>query len=246
MKILIFIYECVIFLPIFVISTIVLTLSSIIGCKIGNYEFWSHYPGVVWSKLSLAAALCRVEVEGREKIDPKQSYIFVANHQGSTDIVLIFGYLGQPFRWILRNGIKKVPVLGSFCENSKQIFVDESGANGIIHTVRQAVNVLKSGKSIVIFPEGTRCKDGHLHQFKKGGFAIAAMTKHPVVPVTIVNSFQTMPKGTFIPRPHKMKLIIHDPLPAVTREEGNEAGIHRLLHDSQRAIALDLGEPIQE
>lgn len=245
MKIFIILYEVIIFFPIFAINTIVLGIAAILGCKYGNSEFWAYYPGVIWSRLNLAGCLCRVKVEGREKLNPKQTYVFVANHQGAPDILMVFGYLGQPFRFILRNGLKKFPVLGKFCIKSEQIFVDESGANGIVHTVRQAINVLKGGKSIIVFPEGTRSKDGHLNRFKKGSFAIAAMTKSPVVPVTLVNSYQTLPKGAIIPKPNVLRVIFHDPLPAVTKEEGNEAGIERLLHDSQKVIALDLGDPIQ-
>ncbi|MCF0180007.1 MAG: 1-acyl-sn-glycerol-3-phosphate acyltransferase, partial [Bacteroidales bacterium] len=218
------IYEWLIFAPLFAITTIVLGITAIIGCKFGNPDFWGYYPGVCWARITLALALCPIKVEGRKNLDPNQSYIFVANHQGATDIIMLFGYLGQPFRWMLRQGIKKAPVLGPFCEISGQIWVDESGAKGILHTVRQALTILKRGKSMVVFPEGTRSNDGKLHRFKKGAFAIAAMIKLPVVPVTIVNSYQTMPKGTTTLHPHRLKLIIEKPLPAVTKEEGNEAG----------------------
>ena len=242
MKFLILLYQWIIFIPIFAITTIILGFSAILGCKFGNPNFWGYYPGVLWSRINLAIALCPIKVEGRENLDSKQSYVFVANHQGATDILMLFGYLGQPFRWMLRQGIKKAPVLGPFCENSGQIWVDESGAKGIIHTVRQALSVLKDGKSMVIFPEGTRSKDGQLHAFKKGAFAIAAMIKLPVVPVTLINSYQTMPKGSISIRPHRLKLIIGKPIPAVTKDEGNEAGIERLMRESRATIESVLNE----
>lgn len=241
-----FLYEWLIFIPLFILVTIIAAVSTMIGCHFGNGAVWGYYPGVVWARVTAALALCPCKVEGRENLDPKQSYIFVANHQGAADIILIFGYLGQPFRWMLRKGIKKIPFMGSACDRAGQIWVDESGAKGIIHTVRQALATLKGGTSMIIFPEGTRSDDGHMNRFKRGAFTIAAMLKLPVVPVTIEGPYKVLPKGSILLHPHTMKLTIHKPLHAVTKEEGNEAGVDRLLHESQKVIALSLGEPIQK
>ena len=136
--------------------------------------------------------------------------------------------------------------MGKACDKSGQIWVDESGAKGILHTVRQALNTLKNGKSVVIFPEGTRSSDGHLHRFKKGAFTIAAMLRLPIVPVTIEGPYKVLPKGSVIIHPNKMRLTIHKPIPAVTKEECNYSSIYLLLHKSQKVIALSLGEPVQQ
>lgn len=241
-----FIYEWLIFMPLFILTTIITATIVMIGCRFGNPDFWGYYPGVIWGRIVVALALCPCKVEGRENLDPKQSYVFVANHQGAADIPLLFGYLGQPFRWMLRKGIMKIPFMGKACDKSGQIWVDESGAKGIIHTVRQALSTLKNGKSVIIFPEGTRSKNGHLNRFKKGAFSIAAMLKLPVVPVTLEGPYKVLRKGSIQLHPTRMKVTIHKPIPAVTKEEGNEAGIERLLHESQRVIAESLGEPIQK
>ena len=246
MIVLYFLYEWLIFMPLFILVTILAAVTTIIGCHLGNNDIWGYYPGVVWARVVAFIALCPCEVKGKENLDPKQSYVFVANHQGAADILLLFGYLGQPFRWMLRQGIKKIPFMGRACDISGQIWVDESGARGILHTVRLAISTLKNGKSVIIFPEGTRSKNGHLNRFKKGAFTIAAMLKLPVVPVTLEGPFDVLPKGSVLIHPHRMKLTIHKPIPAVTKEEGNEAGVDRLLHTSQRVIAEYLGEPIQK
>lgn len=241
-----FLYQWIIFMPLFLVWTILLSILTILGCKFGNPDFWGYKPGVIWGKFICLIALCPVKIEGLEKLDPKTSYIFVANHQSAFDIFLLFGYMPQPFRWMLRKGIKKIPFLGSACDKAGQIWVDERGAQGLIHTVRQALNTLKGGTSMIIFPEGTRTSTGHLNRFKKGAFTLAAMLKLPVVPLTLDGPYKVLKKGTLGLHPHRLRVIIHDPLPAVTKEEGNEAGVDRLLHDSQRAIAVSLGEPIQK
>lgn len=246
MAVIYFIYQWLIFVPIFIIWSIVISIITYTGCMLSKNPAWGYVPGVIWAKVVCVLALCPVKVTGRENLNPKTSYIFVANHQGAFDIMLLFGHLGHPFRWMLRKGLQKMPFAGAACDKAGQIWVDERGTTGLMHTVRQAMNTLKGGTSMIIFPEGTRTASGHLNRFKRGAFTLAAMLRLPVVPVTIEGPYQVMKKGSKLIRPHRMTLTIHAPLPAVTKEEGTEAGIDRLLHESQRTIAESLGEPIQE
>lgn len=243
---LLFVYSWLIFVPGLVIISILASIITIVGCLVGNGKFWGYWPGVWWAKIICWLALCPVTVEGRENIDPKTSYVFVANHQGAFDIFLLFGHLGHDFRWMLRKGLRKIIFVGPACERAGHIFVDSHGTTGMMHTFRQALSTLKDGTSMIVFPEGTRTKDGHLHTFKKGAYTLAAMLKVPVVPLTLEGPYQVMPKGSTILTPHRLKITIHKPLAAVTREEGNEAGIDRLLHESQKVIAETLGETIQK
>lgn len=245
MKVLLFLYQWLIFLPGIFIISVIASLVVMTGCFLGDAKFWGYWPGVVWARLICWLALCPVTVSGRENIDPKCVYVFVANHQGAFDIFLLFGYLGHQFRWMLRKGLRKIIFIGRACEKSGQVYVDSHGTSGMMATIRQAMNTIKSGLSLIIFPEGTRSNDGHLSQFKKGAFTIAAMLKVPVVPITIEGSYQVNPKGSKVMTPHRLKLTIHKPIDAVTRQEGTEAGVDRLLHESQRVIAESLGEPIQ-
>ncbi|MBP5764453.1 MAG: 1-acyl-sn-glycerol-3-phosphate acyltransferase [Bacteroidales bacterium] len=246
MIILYFLYEICIFLPVFLVLTIITSLVTYIGCMIGLGKYMAFWPGVIWSKATCYLALCPYKVIGREKLDPKTSYVFVANHQGAFDIFLLYAALGQPFRWMLRKGIRKLPFVGPACDKAGHIWVDERGASGMMHTIRQAMQTLKGGTSIIVFPEGTRTASGHLGRFKKGAFTLAAMLRMPVVPITIEGPYKIMKKGSLLIHWHRMKLVIHDPLPAVTKAEGTDAGVERLLFDSQEIIAKSLGEPVMK
>ena len=245
MRILFFLYQWLVFIPVFVVLTILTSVTTLVGTRLGNGDFWGYYPAHYWSKLTCWLAFCPVTVRGRENIDPKQSYIFVANHTGAYDIFLIYGFLDHNFKWILRKGIRKIPLLGRACTAAGHIWVDEHGSSGLMQTMRQARQTLQGGMSVVVFPEGTRTATGHLNRFKKGAYGLAGMVRLPVVPMTIEGPFEVLPKGSATLRPHRLVLTIHKPLPAITRQEGNEAGIDRLLHDSQRIIAESLGEPVQ-
>lgn len=243
---LLFVYQWLIFMPGMFIISVIASIITIAGCLLGDGKFWGYWPGVYWAKAICCLALCPVTVEGRENIDSKTSYVFVANHQGAFDIFLLFGYLGHDFRWMLRKGLRKIIFIGPACERAGHIFVDSHGTTGMMHTFRQAVNTLKGGTSIIVFPEGTRTNDGHLHTFKRGAYTLAAMLKVPVVPLTLDGPFQVNPKGSKVMTPHRLKITIHKPLAAVTREEGNDAGVDRLLYESQKVIAESLGEKVQD
>lgn len=240
------IYEVVIILPVALILTLLAAFFTSAGCLCGFGKFMGYWPGVIWAKCICWLCLSPYTVKGREKLDKKTSYVFVANHQGAFDIFLLYAGLGHSFRWMLRKGLRKLPLVGPACDAAGHIWVDEQGATGMIHTVRQALKTLQGGTSIVVFPEGTRTKDGHLNRFKKGAFTLAGMLKMPVVPITIDGPFKVMRKDSFVIRPHRMRIIIHDPIEAVSKEEGMEAGVSRLLHTSQRIIAESLNEPIQK
>jgi 1-acyl-sn-glycerol-3-phosphate acyltransferase len=211
-RMILFFYRVLIWLPVFLIITILTALVTIIGCICSGERIFGYYPGAIWSKLVCIISLCPVKVTGKEKLDRKQSYVFVSNHQGSYDIFLIFGYIGQSIKWVMKHSLRKIPLVGYACERAGFIFVDNSSVQAAAKTVQIAETKLKNGASIAIFPEGSRTCTGKMGKFKKGAFLMALNLKLPVVPVTINGSFNILPIHTYFFRPHKMELIIHDPI----------------------------------
>ena len=98
LRILYMLYLWLFVVPVFVVLTILTALTVIVGCLLGGERIFAYYPGMIWSWLTCHLALCPVKVKGRENIDRKKSYVFVANHQGAFDIFLIFGFLGVPIK----------------------------------------------------------------------------------------------------------------------------------------------------
>ena len=92
-RILYIVYLWLFFVPVFLVLTILTAVTVIIGCLLGGEKIFAYYPGMIWSRLTCYLALCPVTVKGREHIDRKQSYVFVANHQGAFDIFLIYDFL---------------------------------------------------------------------------------------------------------------------------------------------------------
>ena len=213
MKYLYRLYQLVICLPILLVASVLTSLTTVLGCMLGNGHFWGYYPGKYWSWLWVRILLLPVKVEGREHLKKNQSYVFVANHQGAFDIFLIYGFLGRNFKWMMKKSLRKLPFVGKACESAGHIFVDRSGPKKVLETIQQAKASLKDGVSLVVFPEGARTFTGHMGYFKKGAFQLADDLQLAVVPVTIDGSFEILPRtGKWIHR-HRMILTIHDPIP---------------------------------
>ncbi len=223
-KIVYYLYQFCVALPVLIVSTILTSVVTSLGCVLGNGHFWGYWPGKIWSHIVCGVLLIPVKVEGREHLAPGQSYVFVANHQGAMDIFLIYGYLCRNFKWMMKKSLRKVPFIGFACEKAHHIFVDKSGPSKVEETINQARETLKEGMSLVVFPEGTRTATGKVGRFKKGAFFLADQLQLPVVPLTIDGSFQILPrqKGMFnFVNRHTLRLIIHEPILPVSKGDEN-------------------------
>jgi 1-acyl-sn-glycerol-3-phosphate acyltransferase len=241
-----FFYQIFIWFPLFFILTMLTAITVIIGCSLGGERFFSYYPGVCWSRATCAITLCPVKITGRKKLNKKQSYVFVSNHQSAYDIFLIYGYLGQPIKWVMKQSLRKIPLVGFACEKAGFIFVDNSTPQAAARTINEAEQRLKNGASIAIFPEGSRTKTGKINPFKKGAYQMALNLQLPVVPVTINGSYEVMPRHSYLIYPHKMELIIHEPIPtdSIRSENLRETtqNIRRLLDESKQKIESSIWE----
>ena len=198
--------------------TIITALEVGIGTTLGNGHFWGYWPGHMWGKIILKMFLIPVKVEGRENLEKDQSYVFVANHQGSFDIFLIYGHLGRNFKWMMKQQLRKVPFLGYACAKSHQIFVDKRGPSKIRKTYEDAREILKEGYSVTVFPEGARSFTGHMAHFRKGAFALADELQLPVVPLTINGSFDVFNRNAKSVSLGTVTLTIHKPITAEERQ----------------------------
>jgi 1-acyl-sn-glycerol-3-phosphate acyltransferase len=239
-----FLYQWIIWLPLFLGATVLTALTVIAGCSMGGERVFSYYPGMWWSRVVCGISLCPVRVVGREKLAADQSYVFVANHQGVFDIFLLYGYLNTPIKWIMKKSLRDIPLVGKACEKAGFIFVDSSSPVAAAKTIREAEQRLTNGASIAIFPEGSRTRNGELGKFKKGAYQMAMDMKLPVVPVTINGSYRVMSRHTLLLTPHRMEVIIGDPIeiPSPADDNLREAALHirRLLEQSREAIAARL------
>ncbi|MEQ8240328.1 MAG: lysophospholipid acyltransferase family protein [Cyclobacteriaceae bacterium] len=162
-------------------------------------------PGILW--------FCGVslEVSGTENLSKKESYVFVANHLSYVDIPALFRAIPKGLHFVAKKEIRLVPFIGWYMIATGMIFVDRSNKQKAVASLDRAGKLIKKGKDVLMFPEGTRSKTGEVGVFKKGPFMLAAKADIAVVPVAVVGTDQVLSPKSFVIRPHKVKIKIGKP-----------------------------------
>lgn len=232
------VYRYLVFLPLFGFFTMSVGLLSalfsvIFGESIGNK------PPILWGRLNAAFVPMLVKVEGRENIMKNQSYIVVANHMSHVDTFIIYGWLPVDIRWVMKNELRKAPVLGYSCYKLGHIFIDRGNPESAKKSINAAKDKITNGTSLIFFAEGTRSSDGKLQEFKKGAFRFAMDMKLPVLPVTIAGTKNILPGRTMALFPGKAKMIIHKP---VSAEGYNESNLDELIRITRGIVQKGLDD----
>ena len=194
MKYLYIVYQFLIAWPLVIVATLFTAIFTII-CFPWKNGAVPHTIQVLWSRSILWLLLVPVKLTGKENVDTKQSYVFVANHQSFLDAFVVYGWLPNYFKWLMKKEIRKVPFVGTACAVAGHIFVDRSNPRAALKSVEMVKKELVDGISTVIFPEGTRTKTGEMGRFKSGAFKIAMDMGLPVVPISMKGLYEAMPSG---------------------------------------------------
>lgn len=155
----------------------------------------------------------RVDVSGREAIDKKTRYVFMANHLSFIDGPLIFRLIPQSVRVILKKSVFRIPILGLGMKYVGFVPVDRKRIRGGKRSIETAARLMRErGYSYLLFPEGTRSRDGRLQAFRRGGFFLAIEADVPIVPISIAGTFALMPKGSMFAKPGPVRVRFHPPI----------------------------------
>lgn len=207
------VYSFCIALPIFVVVTILTAVIIIIASLLGDKNVVCGILTKWWSRITCRVFLLGIDVKGTDILDKRQSYVFLANHQGYFDIFLTYGYLGHNFKWMMKEYLRKIPFVGLACQCSGQIYVGDSRVS-IAKAIKQSQQTLQNGLSMVIFPEGTRTYTGEMNEFKRGAFMLANEIGLPIVPMTINGSFHVFNRMAKSVNRGTLKLYVHKPIAA--------------------------------
>lgn len=235
------------------VDTIVLGLAAIACSKLDRTGNWSHLVARFWGNLNLRVAGVEVDVHGLERLRPKQPCVYAANHQSLFDIFVVLGKLPVQFRWLAKEELFRLFVMGRAMKATGYIPINRSDHRKAFESINQAADKVRGGVSIVIFPEGTRSENGVLKDFKKGGFILAIKSQQPIVPISISGSHRVVPrKDKWVIHPGVVRMTIGDPIPtagATTKErdlliEEVREAIRRYLTTEEGGTATFLGSPI--
>lgn len=166
----------------------------------------------LWSRVLLRVPGVKLEVVQRAPLDPRRPYIVMANHASMIDIWAVFLAVPVPLRFIAKKQLGAIPLLGWAMRAGRFIFIDRQNAASARRSIEEAARRIKAGQSVVIFPEGTRTRDGRLNPFKKGGFHLALDSGADIVPVAIHGSRALMPRGSAFIRSGTVRVEIGEPI----------------------------------
>ncbi|MGB2907809.1 MAG: lysophospholipid acyltransferase family protein [Candidatus Aminicenantaceae bacterium] len=184
----------------------------------------------------------KLEVSGQENVDFDQTYVYMPNHLSLVDGPMMFIVLPCFMRVIAKQEIFRIPFLGQAMRVAEFIPVDRKGREGGKKAIQRAVCLIREkGHSFLVFPEGTRSLDGQLQKFRRGGFHLALETGAPIVPISIIGSFELMPKGAFFTKRGTIKIKIHAP---VSVEGHDVSTMPRLIETVREMVAAGIRDTV--
>ncbi len=177
-------------------------------------RYYLHQFSCTWSNIAFwLNPLWRLKVSGKEKIDKKGTYIIVSNHQSGADILVLFT-LQIHFKWVAKRALFFVPFLGWNMAMNRYIALRRGKKSSMHKMMERSKKDLLNGNSMMIFPEGTRSRDGRLQPFKSGAFHLALETHIPILPIIITGTSEAIRKGGYlISKQHNLRVQILDPIP---------------------------------
>ena len=198
-------------IPTIAVYTVVLGMASITSSFFDRRGYFAHGCARAWSWLILATTGVEVTVQGLERVVPGKTYVFVANHQSFYDTPCLFWSLPFQLRIIAKESIGGFPMLGPHLKRTGHLLVDRKHPNRAA-IFGWASRLTSLGLSLIIYPEGTRSRDGFLGKFKGGSIMLAMQAGLPLVPISVVGSRHVMKKGELTTRPGRVTVIVHPPI----------------------------------
>lgn len=215
------------------VATLIASGVVIVLSRIRPHSAIIERTAAVWSRLWLGAAGVRLRVIGTENVDSRRSYVVVANHVSNLDIMVCFVGLPLPIRFLAKKELFRVPVLASAMRAIGIIEVDRSARMNVHEQINvQARRLVDAGRSVIVYPEGTRSRRGQLGAFKKGAFTMAINSRLPVLPVTIAGTGEAWPPGSLLVRGGPVTVAIDPPL----ETEGLTSVATSQLRDDAHAV----------
>jgi 1-acyl-sn-glycerol-3-phosphate acyltransferase len=164
------------------------------------------------ARLGVQLAGVSIEVRGSEFLQRGRNYIFMSNHVSNLDPPVLIPVIPGRCSVLVKKELFHIPILGTGMKVADLVPVDRGDREAAIESVNAAVKVLQRGLHMVVFPEGTRSEDGRLLPFKKGPFHLAMESGVPIVPVTMLGTFESWPKTLFALRPGTATVVFHPPV----------------------------------
>jgi 1-acyl-sn-glycerol-3-phosphate acyltransferase len=195
-------------------STLLFAAAAIVGTYVVRRGWVADRIGRLWSRLIVRVCGIDLEIQGLEHLVPGQSYVLISNHLSNFDIWCTLGFMPFPVHFVAKQELLRLPVFGRALQMSNHIVIDRKNPQAAIHRINRAAAHCAGGMGILFYAEGTRSRDGKVHEFKKGGVSLAINTQLPIVPLSISGTRKFLPRGCAVVRPGgRVRIVLDAPIP---------------------------------
>lgn len=190
----------------------------------------------------IRATGAKFKVEPLPDVDWSKPYIFAMNHQSMMDICCAFEAIPSNLRFVAKHTLAYVPFLGWYMWATGMIFINRSQRTEAVKSLQRAGERIRAGKSIIVYPEGTRSRGNfNIQPFKKGPFVLALEAKVPIVPVAIEGSGRVLPSDGFRIRPGPVRMKIGKPIETAHYGPDQRDELLRDVRNAIIALHLEIG-----
>ena len=207
-------------LPLLALATVFFGSISLVAGIWDTSGRQQHFIARTWARFLLRLTLSPVTVEGLEKLQPlrredsrRPVAVYASNHLSYYDTPMLFAKLPFQFRILAKAPLWKLPFIGWYLNRSGQVPIDQSSARAGVASLMRGVKTLGAGLPLLLFPEGGRSATGELKSMVAGGAWMAIKAQVPLVPLTLIGTYELLPIHTYVMRPRPLKLVIGDPIP---------------------------------
>jgi 1-acyl-sn-glycerol-3-phosphate acyltransferase len=192
-----------------------------------------------WSRILLWGSRVTASLDGVENLVSENGpVVFVSNHQSMFDILALLARMPVDFKFVVKKELMTVPLWGYAMKKAGYIFIDREDPSQSRELMRETIQKIQRGSSVLFFAEGTRSEDGRLAPFKRGAFFLASQSTRDVVPLVILGSREVLPKKSLRIRPGHISITI---LPAVT-DPNLKKNSRRLMAEVRESMLLQLSK----
>ncbi len=181
-------------------------------CRIRRNPKAALFVAKFLARMGLFIAGIRLQVTGLEKLDPQRGCVYVGNHRSHVDAVAVFRLIPADVRFLIKKEAYRIPMFSFAFRTMGMIEVDRTDPDDAAASIDRAVHEIQKGRSVILFPEGTRSRTGEILPFKKGAFVLAIKSQAPVVPFTLIGADLALKPDTILLYGGNVRLIFHDPV----------------------------------
>ncbi len=205
----------VFFLPMVALATVGFGLVSLLCGVWDTTGRQQHALARMWARTLLRVALSPVTVAHPQRLLGAAPAVYASNHLSYYDTPVLFANLPFQFRILAKTALWKIPFIGWYLNRSGQVPVDQTSARSAVASLGRGVATLRAGMPLMLFPEGGRAAMGELQKMVSGAAWMAIKAQVPLVPLTLVGTYELLPIHVYALRPRPLKLIVGEPISTV-------------------------------